>query len=152
MLTSSPNIYLCLNALFPGQGGEDQEFGDGVAKGLVNGIDAMNSTPELERRLHVATRSYDDDYVEVAIRDSGVGVPQDQLPRIFDSFFTTKPEGMGIGLSIANSIIETHKGRIWAENNRDGKGATFHFTVPVYKPDNGLAATTSCGANPLQPR
>ena len=74
----------------------------------------------------------------MTVRDSGIGFHQEELPRIFESFFTTKPEGMGLGLSIANSIIETHRGRIWAENNRDGKGATFHFTVPIFKPENGL--------------
>jgi PAS domain S-box-containing protein len=105
---------------------------------VVNGIDAMNHTPEADRRLTVATCPHAEGFVEVTVRDCGVGLPQEELPRIFDSFFTTKADGMGLGLSIANSIIETHRGRIWAENNRDGKGATFHFTVPIYKSDNGL--------------
>jgi two-component system, LuxR family, sensor kinase FixL len=108
---------------------------------VVNGIDAMNNTPEADRRLTVTTCPHAEGFVEVTVRDCGVGLPQEELPRIFDSFFTTKADGMGLGLSIANSIIETHRGRIWAENNRDGKGATFHFTVPIYKADNGLGVS-----------
>jgi two-component system sensor kinase FixL len=104
---------------------------------VVNGIDAMNNAPQNDRRLIVSTLPHEE-FVEVTVRDSGAGLHQEELPRIFESFFTTKPDGMGLGLSIANSIIETHRGRIWAENNRDGKGATFHFTVPIFKPENGL--------------
>jgi len=66
--------------------------------------------------------------VEVAITDRGSGIPTGSMPRLFESFFTTRTEGMGLGLSIARSIVETHGGRIWADNNPEG-GATFHFTV-----------------------
>ena len=79
------------------------------------------------------------DGVEVAISDAGQGIPVDRLPRIFDSFFTTKEEGLGLGLSISKWIIEAHRGRIRAENNSNG-GATFHFTLPV---NNGRAAQTA---------
>jgi signal transduction histidine kinase len=76
--------------------------------------------------------------------DSGEGIAPDQLPRLFETFFTTKEEGMGLGLSLAQSIIQLHRGRIWAENN-SARGATFHFTLPVsgdLVPDGGNASKT----------
>jgi two-component system, LuxR family, sensor kinase FixL len=69
--------------------------------------------------------------IRVCVSDAGCGIPETVLPRLFDSFFTTKTNGMGLGLSIARSIIEAHGGRIWAENNSDGPGATFQFELPV---------------------
>ena len=67
---------------------------------------------------------------KVAVADSGPGIPVDRLPKLFEPFFTTKKEGMGMGLSIARTIVEAHHGQIWAENNSE-VGATFYFTVPV---------------------
>jgi two-component system sensor kinase FixL len=68
--------------------------------------------------------------VEIAISDRGCGIAADQLPRLFEAFFTTKKDGMGLGLSIARSIVTAHNGRIWADNNPDG-GATFHVVLPA---------------------
>jgi len=96
---------------------------------VVNALDAMAETPEHRRKLVVRTAT-NNGGVEVSVADSGPGVPDDKLARLFDPFFTTKLDGMGMGLSIARTIVERHKGRIWAENNRHG-GAMFSFTLPL---------------------
>jgi C4-dicarboxylate-specific signal transduction histidine kinase len=97
---------------------------------ILNGMEAMSESAESNRRLTMHTAYDGKDNVEVAVEDAGPGIPSERLPRLFDSFFTTKPNGMGLGLSIVRSIVETHGGRIWAENNATG-GACFRFTLPV---------------------
>jgi PAS domain S-box-containing protein len=96
---------------------------------IVNGMDAMKDTPEAERDLVVTARR-DDEFVRVTVRDRGHGIAAANMTQLFDSFFTTKSDGMGMGLSIARSMIFAHGGRIWAENSPDG-GAAFHFTLAV---------------------
>jgi two-component system sensor kinase FixL len=96
---------------------------------LLNGMEAMVDTPASRRRLALRT-ARDATGVEVAVTDSGHGLDPGTLPRLFESFFTTKRDGMGMGLSIARSIVEVHGGRIWAENRPEG-GATFRFTLPA---------------------
>jgi PAS domain S-box-containing protein len=98
----------------------------------MNGMDAMANTPRAKRCLTVQTRSTDDDHIEVAVVDCGDGVAPDHLPHLFESFFTTKSEGMGLGLFLARSIVDSHRGRIWAENSPCG-GAIFRFTVLAEK-------------------
>ena len=95
---------------------------------IVNGMDAMQATPETARELSVQTRVVDKDLVEIAVVDHGCGIPPEKLPELFDSFFTTKADGMGIGLSIARWIVLAHGGRIWAANGAQG-GAEFRFTL-----------------------
>jgi PAS domain S-box-containing protein len=94
----------------------------------LNGMEAMANTPRAARCLTVQTRPHGDDHVEIAVGDCGDGVAADQLPNLFEPFFTTKMEGMGLGLFLARSIVDSHRGRIWAENN-PRRGATFRFTV-----------------------
>jgi PAS domain S-box-containing protein len=96
---------------------------------MLNGMDAMDQREPPDRRLVVSARRQDD-AVEVAVRDTGHGIPADRLPRLFDAFFTTKKEGLGLGLAIARSIVEAHGGRIWAEDH-GGRGATFRLTLPA---------------------
>jgi PAS domain S-box-containing protein len=94
----------------------------------INGMEGMATATT--RQLTVRTMASGTDHVEVTVTDGGVGIGPEHMPRLFESFFTTKPDGMGLGLFLARSIVESNRGRIWADNNPAG-GATFHFTVPV---------------------
>jgi PAS domain S-box-containing protein len=97
---------------------------------MLNGMEAMGGLPPAERALVVRTRPAGPQTVEVEVEDRGAGIPAQILPRIFEPFYTTKPGGMGMGLSIVRSIVEAHGGRAWAGNNPE-RGATFRFTVPM---------------------
>ena len=97
---------------------------------LINAVDAMADQPSGVRRLQVSTSCAEGTAVRAAIRDSGSGIPAEQLPRLFEPFFTTKAAGMGLGLAICRAIIEAHEGRLWANNNAEG-GATFHLLLPA---------------------
>jgi len=93
-------------------------------------MDAIGESNQGDRRVSI-TASFDGaKTVEIAVSDSGPGIPADELAHIFDSFFTTKPKGMGMGLPISRTIIEAHNGRLWAENRISG-GASFRFTLPI---------------------
>ena len=106
---------------------------------LLNGMEAMAETPETARHLLVRTAINEERRVEISISDSGQGVPREKLPQLFESFFTTKENGMGLGLAIARSIIDAHEGRIFAENNSD-VGAPFRFNLPVRQlPDDAIS-------------
>lgn len=96
---------------------------------VINAMDAMDGTPAALRRVVVRTSLDADGNIAVAVTDRGHGIAPEGLAKLFDSFFTTKERGMGMGLSIARSIVEAHGGRIWAEPERRG-GATLRFTVP----------------------
>jgi signal transduction histidine kinase len=82
--------------------------------------------------LAISTQDGEPDQVLVRVRDSGVGLDPKNSERIFEAFYTTKPAGMGMGLSISRSIVQNHGGRLWAVAN-EGPGTTFQFTVPNYK-------------------
>jgi two-component system sensor kinase FixL len=97
---------------------------------VLNGMEAMAGLPEEKRQVVVRTGPGNNGTVKVAVVDVGPGIPDDKLSKLFEPFFTTKKEGMGMGLSIARTIVEAHHGQIWAENNLEN-GATFYFTVPV---------------------
>ena len=97
---------------------------------VMNGIEAMQSVTNRPRELVICTHQEEPQEVFVSVTDHGVGISTEIADRLFDAFFTTKSSGMGMGLSICRSIIETHSGRIWATANLP-HGATFQFTVPV---------------------
>jgi PAS domain S-box-containing protein len=98
---------------------------------VINGIEAMSSVGKRARELLITTRNVDADRVQVSIEDSGIGIDPQKLDKIFDSFYTTKPGGMGMGLSISRSILQAHGGRLWA-SAKDGPGTSFHFTLPKH--------------------
>jgi PAS domain S-box-containing protein len=94
---------------------------------MLNGIQAMEETGGV---LTIKAQLDQDGRVQISVGDTGVGLPTEKVEQIFDAFFTTKPEGSGMGLAISRSIIDSHGGRLWATPN-DGRGATFHFTLPT---------------------
>jgi PAS domain S-box-containing protein len=97
---------------------------------IVNAFEAMRETPVAERRVIIRSERESDDRVRVSVRDFGTGLPAEEPERIFERFFSTKPEGMGMGLAIARSMIASHGGELTAEN-AEGGGAYVYFWVPV---------------------
>jgi signal transduction histidine kinase len=100
---------------------------------MINSIQAMSDLAGRERELHVTTELIASEGVRVGVRDSGPGFSAENLQRLFAPFYTTKPSGMGMGLSICRSIVEDHGGRLWA-SRIDPQGALFQFTIPVTQP------------------
>ena len=96
---------------------------------MMNAMDAMDQLEASGRLVTVQTRRLNH-AVEIAVSDLGHGIPPDRLPKLFDAFFTTKNDGLGLGLAIARSIVEAHGGRIWAED-QGGRGATFRLSLPA---------------------
>ena len=106
---------------------------------LRNAVDAMIDVDDRPRRLLIRTEREGTDGVRVTVRDAGIGLDRQSMNKLFDAFYTTKSDGMGIGLSISRSIVERHHGRLWVEPN-DGPGTTFAFSIPCVD-ENGAAAT-----------
>ena len=95
---------------------------------ILNGADAMADNESGMRRLHFQTM-FHEGRVQAAVRDEGVGLPANP-ERLFEPFYTTKPHGLGLGLSICQAIVAAHRGRLWAESHPD-RGAVFYFEVPI---------------------
>ena len=112
---------------------------------VKNAIDAMRAMAQDARRLHIRTLRHDGarEAVEIIVSDTGEGLPEGEINRVFDPLFTTKPDGVGVGLSISRSIVRAHGGRLWAEPN-PLTGAQFHFTLPVV-PGSQPGATPPTG-------
>ena len=108
---------------------------------ILNAAEAMSSVEEGARELLISTKE-DQTGAVVAVRDSGPGIDPEHLEQVFDAFYTTKPSGTGMGLSICRSIIDAHGGKLWAEANKP-RGALFQFTLP---------GTEAEFTNPLQAR
>ena len=96
---------------------------------VMNAMEAMSGVDQSRREIVITTQNTDADQVVVSVQDSGMGLDPNAAMKVFEPFYTTKSGGMGMGLSISRSIIQSHGGRLWATSN-EGSGATFHFTLP----------------------
>ena len=118
---------------------------------MSNALDALEETPEAARRLLIRTQGNLDGEVRVSVEDSGPGIDGERLARLFDPFFTTKEVGMGMGLTISQTILENHGGRIWAESE-PGRGTVFHVALPraarLEAADAGPADAAEPGSDP----
>jgi hypothetical protein len=99
---------------------------------LRNAADAMSTVEDRPRRMWISTEAEPDEMVRLTVRDSGISFDPRDAERLFDAFYTTRNDGMGIGLAISRSIIESQSGRLWAALPNDGPGAIFAFSIPVY--------------------
>ena len=100
---------------------------------MMNAVQAMSPVNDRARRLKIVTHKVDDGHAQLSVEDSGTGISEENSRRLFSPFFTTRKEGMGIGLSICRSIVEAHGGRIWAES-QEGEGTTMQFLLPLDEP------------------
>ena len=103
---------------------------------FINAIEAMLGMDEGSRELLISTERTHSDAVLISVQDSGPGFPPESVDRLFESFYTTKPGGLGMGLSICRSIIEAHQGRLWASASLP-HGAVFQFTLPAFLSGDG---------------
>jgi PAS domain S-box-containing protein len=126
------SLRLDLDAELPQIFGDRVQLQQVVLNLIINGLEAINAGEDGFRELVVRASKDEPDVVTISVRDSGTGIAEENKDRIFDSFFSTKSKGLGMGLSISRSIIEEHGGRLWATRNPD-QGTTFSFTVPIYK-------------------
>jgi PAS domain S-box-containing protein len=129
---SGTDLRLNLAAQLPFVSADDVQLQQVLLNLILNAVDAMRSLGDCPRVLRIITEPHEGDAVLVAVQDSGAGLQAESFDQLFEAFFTTKSKGLGIGLSISRSIIESHGGRLWAEPN-DGPGVTFKFTLPAEK-------------------
>ncbi len=130
LMSQQVSLEVCLEAAEPLVHGDKVQLQQVIINIIMNACDAMKEVPPAARGLAVTTTSPAGGGFEVSFSDRGGGLPQGAADRIFDSFFSTKPSGMGLGLSVCRTIVSAHGGRLWAEN-REGGGATFHFLLPA---------------------
>jgi signal transduction histidine kinase len=119
-----------LSADLPDVLGDRVQLQQVVINLLINAVEAMASITDRPRELIIRAQQHERSQVLVAVLDCGIGIDSQTAEQLFSAFFTTKPSGMGMGLSISRSIIRAHGGRLWASPN-PGHGAAFQFTVPV---------------------
>ena len=111
---------------------------------MLNAIDAMKEKAT-DRRLTIRSEKDGDGKIRISVSDTGVGLQPNQVDQVFNTFFTTKPQGLGMGLPISRSIVESHGGRLWASPDKK-RGATFHFTLPVEITASPIKAPPSASA------
>lgn len=129
-LTKNVAVTMQLAHDLPNVRGDRIQLQQVVLNLVLNALDAMKDAPAGERHLDVTSVRVDSTMVQVCIQDTGTGIAPEALPKVFDPFFTAKPDGLGMGLAICRSIVETHGGHVWATNNV-GHGATFRFMLPI---------------------
>ena len=100
---------------------------------VLNAMDAVSSCPPDQRRVELCTSIRNEADLELSVLDTGPGIAEERLQNVFDTFYTTKKEGTGLGLAISRTIIQNHRGKIWAENGNES-GAVFKFTLPLARP------------------
>jgi C4-dicarboxylate-specific signal transduction histidine kinase len=135
MVSSNALLHSCqletsLDPNLPAIDGDPVQLQQVLLNLVINAFDAMRDTTVSKRRVVIATQPNGDGSVRTSVRDYGLGISQEMRDRLFDPFFSTKTEGLGMGLAIVRSIIESHGGTIAAEN-ADGGGARFEFVLPV---------------------
>ena len=130
-----------LGANLPAVWGDKVQLQQVLLNLIMNAIESMSAVATRTRLLTIATRS-DAAGVSVRVKDRGVGLDKGSLERVFEPFYTTKPQGMGIGLAISRTIVETHGGLLWATCNR-GPGAMFEFRLPTARADAGEGVQTN---------
>jgi two-component system sensor kinase FixL len=123
-------VLLALDPGLPPVLGDSVQVQQVILNLLLNAFHATESRPAQDRVIGVGATLDGAGLVRVSVRDRGPGLAADKVDQLFKPFFTSKREGLGLGLSISRTIVEMHGGRIWAENNSE-KGATFHFTLPI---------------------
>ncbi len=121
-----------LDDKIPSVAGDRVQLQQVILNLIINSSEALENITGDIRRIVIRTSQKNHNNVTVAIRDNGIGIDEQSLDSLFEPFYTTKQEGMGMGLSISRSIIAAHGGNLWAKNNPD-RGATFYFTIPVFK-------------------
>jgi signal transduction histidine kinase len=117
---------------------------------LRNASDAMSGVEDHPRQLMIRTELDEGERVRLSVRDAGVGLDPQNADRLFQAFYTTKDDGMGVGLSVSRSIIESHHGRLWAEPN-DGPGVTFSFSIPHASETGTVASGVGAIPTPAVP-
>jgi C4-dicarboxylate-specific signal transduction histidine kinase len=118
-----------LDRTLPGAMGDRVQLQQVLLNLILNAIEAMSGVHDRPRELTIVSREDCSDAVVVEVRDSGIGLDPDRVERVFEAFYTTKAEGLGIGLSISRSIVEAHGGQLWAAPN-EPHGAVFRFSLP----------------------
>jgi len=143
------SLECCIESSLPPVLGDRVQISQVLLNLIMNGIQATQSNAARPRTISIEAR-IDGEHVAIAVRDSGPGVPAERMKRVFEPFYSTKPEGMGMGLAICRTIIEAHNGRIWVEQSQGG-GATFLFTIPqapepAISPDGWRPPVSATGA------
>lgn len=132
LVSAGDSVTLNLAPELPSINGQRIQLQQVLLNLIINGCEAMTDVSRETRELFLTTQMNADTSLLVSVTDRGRGIPPDDHERVFDAFFTTKNEGLGLGLSVSRLIISSHVGRLWAAANPYGPGASFCFTVQRY--------------------